>query len=228
MVHDTDAPLVHAPVRPPREGFPRERVYAGRWQKLMQARSGVFARILGDYRGRIGQREAAVAASVVTWLGTNIGQAMLEDAQLRCKSSHRQGWPSGLAASDAHLCAWVHENKRKAGINSGIRTLEAILWSASQEAWAPVSAEDYEVAEHVMFWLGQHDGTSFVAACQTECKALEQLHSLGSFMRSGLMDLAPAQELLKNVPQYQATGEVAASVGRKLLDQLASQQQEQR
>ena len=75
--------LRHEAIRPARKGFPREHVFAGRWRELMDARRDSLDRILCDYLAPVRQREASVAASVVTWLGTNIGQALLEDAKRR-------------------------------------------------------------------------------------------------------------------------------------------------
>jgi len=207
---DSDLPeLLHEAIRPARKGFPREHVFAGRWRELMQTSRGALARILLDYSAPVGQREASVAASVITWLGTNIGQALLDDATRRQSMHQVAGWTPSYAASDAHLSAWAAENRRKRGISHGWRALEAILTTDMEKGPAEPSVGDYEVAEHIMFWLGQHGGQRFVQQCQAEVHALERIETYASFCRSGHQGLKRAQELRKGLAEQAATGPVA-------------------
>lgn len=217
--------LQHTPIREPRKGFPREHVFAGRWQRLMQAKCCALRSVLQDYLGPIGQREASVAASVVTWLGTNIGQALLDDAKSRLSRSPDPS-PSGYHASDSHLAAWAAENRRKRGYG-GVRLLEILLAERSElDTVARPTADDYEVAEHVMFWLGQYDGQRFLEQCQAEVAALDQIKSLAGFVRIGKPDAPLAQEIMASRDRLAAAGPVAAAALEDLEACLATSESE--
>ena len=204
-------PLAHEAIRPARKGNPRELVFAGRWRELMQSKHDALNRILSDYPAPIEQREASVAASFITWLGTNIGQAMLECAELRTAEKRHGAWTPSYAASDAHLGAWVAENRRKHGIDCGGRTLEAILADPATAQHAQPSAADYEVAEHVAFWLGQHDGQQFLSACQSEVQALARIDTYAGFWRCGCAHAQRAMEMRGSLVGWAAAGPVAAA-----------------
>ena len=55
----------------------RERACSSAWQKEQE--SNLLAHLLGtgDTRGVVSRRDAEVAATVIQWLGTNVGQAFL-------------------------------------------------------------------------------------------------------------------------------------------------------
>lgn len=218
--------LKHLPIREPRKGFPREHVFAGRWQRLMQAKCCALRSVLHDYLGPIGQREASVAASVITWLGTNIGQALLDDAKRRLSRSPDPS-PSGYHASDSHLAAWAAENRRKRGFGGGVRLLEILLIERSErDTVARPTADDYEVAEHVMFWLGQYDGQRFLEQCQNEAHALEEIRSLAAFVRIDKPDAPVAQKIMASRDRLAAAGPVAAAALKELEMFLATSDSE--
>lgn len=201
--------LRHEPIRPPRPSFLREQVFAGRWRDLMLSRRGAIHQVLRDYLAPIGQREASVAASVITWLGTNMGQALLEDAERRQTTDRPSGWSPSYACSDAYLSAWCAENRRKHGINNGVRTLEAILSVDISRGICAATAADYEVAENVFFWLGQPDGQRFLSLGQTEASALARIESYSSFCRTGNQAIAIAQSMRGSLRTWAETGKVA-------------------
>lgn len=208
--------LRHEAVRSARKGFLREHVFAGRWRDLMTSKPRLLNRVLSDYLAGVGQREATVVASVITWLGTNMGQALIEAATRRVRMAGDGADLPPYAVSDAYLCAWTSENRRKLGVNNGWRTLEALLTEDAAQKRAQPSAADYEVAEHVVFWLGQPEGQRFVQLCQAEVRALAKIGSYAGFCRTGHQDLAFVQEMRAELPGLAAAGEVAASALRDL------------
>lgn len=203
------ASLSHTPVRPPRRTFLREQIYANRWAKLIAANPRVLMSILTDYLAPVGQREATVVASFVTWLGTNIGQALLEDAAKRTPLSPFADWTKELAATDAFLSAWAHENRRQLGVNRGMRTLEAILQDDSASQPQRPSADDYEVVEHLVIWLGRFGGQRFLAGCRAEADAVASIESYASFCRCGVTDTRAARQKAAALNACAAAGDIA-------------------
>ncbi len=181
--------LIHKPIQPPRKTFIGECVYASMWEALMTtpADRGVYGlsdepepieAVLGQLHVRIQQRHASVAASVVCWLGTNCGNAMLRDAERQRDQGH-------LRAYICYLMCWSVENRRAAGINNGIRTIEYLI--SPTDSYCPrdglktmpiLKAQDLEVADHLMMWLAEHDGQEFIRGCESEIRRLMDEHSL--------------------------------------------------
>ena len=73
--------------------------------------------------------------------------------------------------------AWVSENTRKSGINSGLTIIEAILATKFRSGPLPglsepvrpfVSQRDMDVATAVIQWLGTNCGRCFVDKCERE------------------------------------------------------------
>jgi hypothetical protein len=143
-----------------------------------------FTEVLGSYGYRVNQRCATVAASLVCWLGTNVGRGFLEDAALRAKDT--------LVCAQAYLMAWALVNTRRSFINAGKRALELMLISeATPETVPELSAADYEVAEHVVLWLGGEDGQRFLRLCEAEIKRQNHVESFQRHLSLNLK-LAPA------------------------------------
>lgn len=176
MIATCSRGLVHQPARPCRNGVPGEVVFLSRWQMLMLAPLGdedahPLQEILGDVVDRVEQRDATLAASFMTWLGTNVGGAMIyESCQIR-------GVPYPV------LAAWSNHNMRRRHINLGIRTLQSLLVSAdaplhpiTKDPLRPprVSVRDLEVAEALAVWLGWPAGQAYIAACQVEMAAVRE------------------------------------------------------
>jgi hypothetical protein len=172
----------HKSLRPPRVGFIGETVFAAYWVNLMAIPAPTWydsqtnhqlLLILHDMPGTITQRHATVAATLVTWLGTNCGRAFLSDAQ-------QLEQKMGRFAGHAYPAAWAIENARSSGINGGFRTVEHLLAPDDHFgrnsrghglSFQPeLTADDLEVMEHVAKWLGTPEGKQFTAVCENEIK----------------------------------------------------------
>ena len=192
MIEDDDdlneAPLnlVHEPMHKPRNGMIGENVFAAAWKEEM-AKPGPSAYDCDEYAlgsvlwslpGKLTQRRATVAASFVTWLGTNAGAGFLYVARgLEKRMVH---------TAMAYQAAWAHENERRRGINNGIRLLEyqlalpenietrPLFHTGGLRSLPVLSVDDYEVAEHVVRWLAEQ-GQAFVIACEAEIKRLQNI-----------------------------------------------------
>lgn len=185
-LNDKPLNLVHDPMHKPRNGFIGENVFAAAWKEEM-AKPGPSAYDCDEYAlgfvlwsmpGKLTQRRATVAASFVTWLGTNAGVGLLYVARgLEKRMVH---------TAMAYQAAWAHENERRRGINNGIRMLEYQLALPENIETNPMfrtgglrslpvlSADDYEVAEHVVRWIAEQ-GQTFVIACEAEIKRLQNI-----------------------------------------------------
>jgi hypothetical protein len=177
--------IQHIPIRHPRAGHFAEFVFACRWFLLMNREDSLgespLHQILSSYASRVGQREASVAASLICWLGTNIGQSVLEEGR-RLEVDFEQ-------PGDGYLAAWSVHNRRCFNKLNGWRALEHMVQSLQdqKEGLMPsCSADDLEVAEHVMFWLGSKQGQRFLAQVGAEVERCRKLEALASFHRRGV------------------------------------------
>lgn len=199
-------PFDSAPTRPPRQGFIGENVMAAEWAKLMADTNDIdsppndtLSCVLGSYGYRLTQRSATVAASLVCWLGTNIGRCFLDVAARLAATTCQK--------SDAYLMAWAVQNTRCSSVNHGRRTLEACLISDATPTKVPkLSGADYEVAEHVVIWLGSENGQRFLKTCETEIKRQNQVEQFRHHLESNLR-LAPSAVncVLKMAAEYRPT-----------------------
>ena len=172
----------HEPMRPARD-LPGEQVFYREWKRLMDKDVGAYddetmiERVLATLPVTANERHSRVLASVVTWLGTNCGNAFLHEAKRLGASATRVQYP--------YLAQWAMENARFSWLSGGRRTLEHCLATefqlsysglAAMETVRPkdLSAYDYEVVEHLMIWLGGRDGQSFLTRCEREVEAERQ------------------------------------------------------
>lgn len=177
--------LIHRPIRRPRTTFTRECMFAASWLRLMDSptiESDRTARgyvtklesILSLYPHEITQRTASIAASFITWLGTNNGSCFLMEAR---KLSEILG-----SAERGYIAAWAIENRRAQGINNSVKTIEAILSSeaSDQDLFgyrpnAPIlSAAEVEVADLLVEWIACQEGRAFVSKCESEISLLQK------------------------------------------------------
>jgi hypothetical protein len=201
---DNEAPkalvLRHRPFRRPRNGFVGECMFSAAWSRLMQTppieddenhrgQSTKLELILNHYPHEIGERQSSIAASFALWLGTNNGRSFLISAkELSQKLS---------STSNGFTAAWAIENKRHSSINSGVRTVEAILceedFGQSQDLFStrrpnvPVlSAADLEVIDAMVDWLSTGDGLDFANSCLDELESLRnaQMEEVASIRRA--------------------------------------------
>lgn len=178
-------------VNPPRQGMVGEQVFAEFWEKLMGDTqtdmlppNGQLSGVLGPYPFDLDQRCATVAASLVTWFGTNCGMAFLHKAKVEAEKCLNKG--------DSYLRTWAVENARKSQSGSGARVLEHCLKPAGERDIPELSGRDYEVAEHLISWLADDEGKDFVDRCEAEIERRRPEANLEFHLRTNL-----------NLPQHQ-------------------------
>lgn len=180
--------LLHKPIVPPRAGHIEEGVYASMWEELMTATDGdeylnaderPIARVLRHYNKEPANREAAILATMACWLGTNVGMAMMANA-------HRLSAATPLLRDSAFLVSWTLENRRRLSVNHGARLSEYLLATAEQRApndsmmgpgltrLPQLTADDLEVIDHFMLWLGTPEGARFFARCEDRIRDLRE------------------------------------------------------
>lgn len=182
--------LQHKPIQPPRKGHLGEQVYASMWEAFMTrppAESwdapSPIEEVMWNSLQQITQRHASVLASVVCWLGTNCGNCMLQQAE---KEREAERWD----ADKCYLLSWTLQNRRRLGVNSGVRTIETLLAPPDTvvrtmrlgephlKVQPALSAEDLEAVDHLMLWLAEPAGRAFVTQCEAEIRRLQDEHEL--------------------------------------------------
>ena len=180
--------LIHRPIRRPRTTFTGECMFAASWMRLMASPlvesdrySGGFANklesILTLYPHEITQRTASIAASFISWLGTNNGMCFL-------LSARKMGETLGNM-EHGYVAAWAIENRRSQGINCGVRTIEAVLAEEDRGedlfGYRPnipiLSAAEVEVVDILVGWIGCEEGRAFVSNCEAEIEQLKKAKS---------------------------------------------------
>lgn len=180
MDDDAQPPIVHDSVFPSRGGMPGETAFLTAWQDLM---AGVVADdeeddpLSGAHSAEwsrnpdYDQDDAAMAATLIQWLGTNAGACMINLARTIARG--------GLSGPDAFRAAWAVTNARKRASNSDLRSIETMMIPPDAPRRldgtplrAPrVTPRMYETAEHVCAWLGTREGQDFIAAREREMEA---------------------------------------------------------
>jgi hypothetical protein len=198
--------FAHQPMRPPRNGFVGENVFHAEWSRHVADTNAMdsppnekLADLLGAHPFQLTERSATVAASLVCWLGTNMGRCFLEEAAKLAKRH--------TCSQEAYLMAWAAQNARRSFCNHGRRALESCLISDAEPNLVPVlSADDYEVAEHLVMWLGSKDGQKFLKTCETEIKRQNHAESFKSHLVNNLK-LSPSSlnQVLKMAAEYHPT-----------------------
>jgi hypothetical protein len=195
-------------MRPPRDGIVGEQVFAEFWEKQMadtqslsSPPNGALSEILGPYPFDLDQRCATVAASLVTWFGTNCGLSFLHEAKTQAAQTHNKG--------DSYLRTWAVENARKSYSGSGARTLEHCLKADADRDLPELSGRDYEVAEHVVFWLASEEGQDFVNRCEVEIEARRPEANLAFYLQHNLKlqshEVRRVMDLARKVPPQPET-----------------------
>jgi hypothetical protein len=165
----------HKPIRPPRACTIGEVVMSEHWEIAMQAEAKnihddcdeyAFRALMHAFPRPLTQRHASVAASFIRWLGCNCGRGFLHDAEKLKEKFHSN--------TNAYVAAWAIENMREVAINRGVRIIEAAI--APDDHWKngyleklpDLSADDYEVVDNVVIWLGSKDGQDFLNRAERE------------------------------------------------------------
>lgn len=179
--------LTHEPMMPARKGHDGEQVYSSMWRAMMVEvweedsfdgeDSTPIETILGYMPVKLTQRHATVAATVICWLGCNMGNALMHRARREIAAGR---WDADVA----YLLAWTLDNKRTPYVNSGVRSIEYMLalpedrndrtsfLDSGLTKLPDLSAADLEVVEHVMRWLPSKRGQQFIRLCEREIERL--------------------------------------------------------
>jgi hypothetical protein len=185
--------MKHVPIRPAREG--EEQVFARRWKELMESKepyeSGMLCRILIGYPYKIDQRVASVVASMICWLGTNVGNSFLiKGGEIRDKVSSFR-FP--------YLAAWGECNARIFGMNSRARQIEFLTRTHAdmeKDIFQEVSVTDLEALEQLCMWLGTDEGQTFIASCEAEITRRRDLETLAWHCADGRQNSPAVQKLM--------------------------------
>jgi hypothetical protein len=187
----------HVPIRPPRD-MCEEQVFARRWRELMEMPSGdewsrgPLHTILIGYPYEVDQRAASVAASFITWLGTNVGKCFLD-----LGNKIRDNVPD--AVYTAYLAAWGVQNSRRFGNNSNARQIEFLVRTQAdmeKDFFPEVSVKDLEVLEQVALWLGLNEGQKFIRKCEDEIDRRKELENLQFHAAAGRTNTPAMRKLI--------------------------------
>jgi len=195
----------HLPVNPVRLNH-YEIAFSACWKELMERQprehlcsspdDTMIDNVLGEYPEYAGDRESKVCATIITWLGTNVGRGFMDKCGFFDKRK--------TVTEDSVFIEWTKENRRYRAVNSGWRTLEHLLTDREKhtEVLGKItrlnvqrcSALDYEAADHLMIWLGSDEGQEFVKRvwCMANSAHIERL--IEAFKEGGL---EAAYEILK-------------------------------
>lgn len=167
--------LQHIPFQPVRKDL-AESCFLTQWQALNSESASLLPGILGQSRCSL--RNARVAASFISWIGTNAGACFIREAKLRIEDFSY--------SEPAYLAAWALANRRERSVSSNVRAIEVILSAESlfnHSAESPyvrasklaISMEDIDVVESLVKWLSTPHGDSFVSACVAEYVAMRAI-----------------------------------------------------
>ncbi|WP_321953153.1 hypothetical protein [Paraburkholderia bannensis] len=174
-----EVPLVHAPIRMPRENHIGEQVFYEKWLELMaqpvpfwddEHPEPMLHSVLGHHRKSVfGQREATIGATFAVWLGCNAGQSIVYEGR-----QHRKHL---LKSADCYLLSWASANRRFTWLNGGARMVEYML--APDDHFGPIfpygrglaripdlTADDVEAMDQLFGWLGTDDGEAWLVECE--------------------------------------------------------------
>ena len=167
----------HTPFRPARKDL-AEICFLTQWQALNAESPSLLSGILG--RSRCDVRSARIAASFITWIGTNVGASFIEMAKSRIEDF--------AYAEPAYLATWALVNRRQSHVNSGVRAIEIIMstdnlfadfnahyFAEKAAAKLSISLSDIDVIESMVSWLSTPHADAFVNSCTAEYQAMRAL-----------------------------------------------------
>lgn len=173
--------ILHLPIRPPRDGVIGECVFSQHWQELM-AGASAYPEYDHDYNdpnlGRIldrhdvTQADATICATLIQWLGTNVGRCTLDRGR-------QLGNQIGRSTTFLPvLAAWAADNLRSPYRNGNRRLLECLMvdpdaardWAGSPLTVPALTLKDFETAELLMAWLDNAKGLEFTERAEGEIK----------------------------------------------------------
>ena len=171
----TTAP--HTPFRPARKDL-AEICFLSQWQALNAEAPSLLPGVLG--RSRCDVRSARIAASFITWVGSNAGASFIEMAKSRIEDF--------TYAEPAYLATWALVNRRQAHVNSGVRAIEVIMssdnlfegvnhhyYAQKRASNLSISLADIDVIESMVSWLSTPHADAFVGSCMAEYQSMRAL-----------------------------------------------------
>ena len=173
--------LVHTPIRPPRAGTPGEGIYLHLWQDYMAADPSRLHSILWSTGAAVGQREASVCASYMTFMGCNGGGCFTHTAEQMLIIGDQ--YSLSTSTEGRFLMAWALENRRSRGVHGGIRTIDAMLAKSDAfvatafdrrvdwDAFADITTTDYDTVECMVAWWAGHDAAEMRAIAKPMIEA---------------------------------------------------------
>lgn len=194
-------PFSNLPAHPARAGLAPEQIFSEEWAKFcaeshsdLDPPNFVLGSILGSCEHRLKQRDATIAASIITWLGTNIGRHYLEQSETFARSMYKP---------HAYLASWVIENVRQSHVNSGYRLLEHCLAVNGPKA-VRLTAGDLSVAESIALWLGGEEGQAFLAGCEKKIARQAQEDSFRHHLSANLrLDPGAVNHVMQMAASYE-------------------------
>lgn len=171
---------LNAPACPPRACTPGESIYLELWHEYLYVAPAFIDKILSDIPFETTQRDRAVAASFMVFMGCNAGQAFTESAE---DIARNDGDPYGFEVN-AYFAAWVRFNRRYRSTNYGVRAIEFMLAPVhpvvhdrfgarlDRSLIPEISMRDIDVVEAMVAWWASPD------AKEIRGKAKERLDEL--------------------------------------------------
>jgi hypothetical protein len=111
-------------------------------------------------------RHSRIAATFITWLGTNVGGSIIW--HLRAKDSTAK---EPIFYDRSVLRKWHEQNHRHSFCNRGFRSSDYLTSADWEKPTVCRDALEIEVFEHLANWLGSADGRQFVAAAEARAVA---------------------------------------------------------
>ncbi len=176
--------LAHIPLRPARAGTPGEGIYLQLWVDYLALDPDRLHSILWSTGRHVGQREASVCASFMTFMGCNCGACFTDTAEQMLNMDARTS--AARSAESRFQMAWALENRRSRGVNSGLRTIEAMLAKSpthvsnnftSSVDWASIediTTADYDTVECMVSWWSGRDAHEMRAIAKLMIRAAEK------------------------------------------------------
>lgn len=186
--------LKHEPIRPVRKYTPGEGMYLKAWQDYLAVDLGRLKVILTDTMRNIDQRDAAVCAQFMSYMGTNCGRDFTWQTDTHVKMLRETSSPELWAGlENQYLMVWGRFNARVSGVNSGVRTIEAMLsehyhmrddtLGGMRVDWLvldKIQARDYDTVECMVRWWSTRDAVAIRADVAPRINEVnQQLHSQG-------------------------------------------------
>lgn len=169
--------IKHESIRPDRDDVIGEVVFSQHWKRLM-SEPYEFAdddepepQLRRIIHRRPTQVDATVAATIIQWLGTNVGGALLYEGR-----KVREQVDSGRMKAACFVAVWALDNRHRRWVDHGVTLLQGLLvqpdvprdWAGTPINYPRLLLTHVEVAEAIMAWLGETAGWSWLETVEAE------------------------------------------------------------